>query len=27
LAGHGDLAYVVVSTQGWGVSGTLRAQQ
>jgi hypothetical protein len=27
LGGNGDLAYVMVSTQGWGVSGTLRAQQ
>jgi hypothetical protein len=27
LGGHGDVAYVMVATQGWGVSGTLRAQQ
>jgi hypothetical protein len=27
LGGHGDVAFVMVATQGWGVSGTLRAQQ
>jgi hypothetical protein len=27
LGGHGDIAYVMVATQGWGVSGTLKAQQ
>ncbi len=27
LAGHGNLAYLMVATPGWAVSGTLRAQQ